>query len=203
MSTLPLVAILRGVRPDEVVGIADALMAAGFTLIEVPLNSPDPFDSIARLVDHCPDDVVVGAGTVLSVADAERLGTIGARLMVTPIIDPEVVRAATDAGIATAIGCMTPGEVFTAINAGATAVKIFPANALPIRYAADLKAVMPRRCPVLAVGGVGAGDFAAYTAGGYDGFGLGSSLYAPGLAADEVGARAAAVVAAWRQVEGS
>ncbi|MCB1752713.1 MAG: 2-dehydro-3-deoxy-6-phosphogalactonate aldolase [Gammaproteobacteria bacterium] len=195
---MPLVAILRGVEPDEVVRIADLLIDAGFTLLEIPLNSPDPFTSIQRLVRHCPGEVLVGAGTVLRVEDARRLGGLGARLLVTPNTDPAVIRAGREAGLVPIIGCMTPSEAFTALNCGASALKVFPAGRLAPGYAGDIKAVLPGGTRLLGVGGIGFGQIAAYRAGGYDGFGIGGSLYRPGRPADEVGALARELVARWR-----
>lgn len=196
-ATCPLIAILRGVRPDEVVEVADALIAAGFTMIEVPLNSPDPFDSITRLVTHCDGRAMVGAGTVMTPDDAARLGQIGARLMVTPTTDPQVIEAAAAAGLAPVIGCLSPTEAVTALRHGAVALKVFPANALAAGYARDLKAVLPAGTRVLAVGGIGADTLSAYRAGGYDGFGLGGSLYAPRRSLEELRVRAATMVQSW------
>lgn len=193
----PLIAILRGVRPDEVIEVADALIAAGFTMIEVPLNSPDPFDSIARLVAHCDGRAMVGAGTVMTADDATRLGQIGARLMVTPTTDPQVIEAGAAAGLAPVIGCLSPTEAVTALRHGAVALKVFPANALRAGYARDIKAVLPAGTRVLAVGGIGTDTMSAYRAGGYDGFGLGGSLYAPGRGIEDLRARAETLVQSW------
>ncbi|MCB1872274.1 MAG: 2-dehydro-3-deoxy-6-phosphogalactonate aldolase [Chromatiaceae bacterium] len=195
---MPLVAILRGVKPDEVLPLADLLIEAGFTLIEIPLNSPDPFTSIRRLVEHCPAEVLVGAGTVLLAEDARRLGDLGARLLVTPNTDCAVIRAGCEAGLVPIIGCLTPSEAFTALACGAAALKLFPAGRLAPGYAGDIKTVLPTGTRLLGVGGIGTGQIAAYRAGGYDGFGIGSSLYRPGRPADEVGALARELVAQWR-----
>ena len=198
LDQLPLVAILRGVQPDEVVPIADALIKAGFTMIEVPLNSPEPFTSIRRLVDYCPEDVLVGAGTVLQPDDARHLGEIGARLLVTPNTDSSVIQTGREAGLITIIGCLTPSEAFTALANGATALKIFPAGHFDPGYASDLKAVLPTGVRLLGVGGIGSGQIASYRAGGYDGFGIGSSLYRPGRPATEVGTLARELAERWR-----
>lgn len=195
---MPLVAILRGVAPHEVVPLVDGLIEAGFTLIEIPLNSPDPFTSIRRLVEHCPTEVLVGAGTVLLAEDARRLGDLGARLLVTPNTDPAVIQAGREAGLVPIIGCMTPSEAFTAMACGAAALKIFPAGRFAPGYAGDIKAVLPHGTRLLGVGGIGPEEFAAFRAGGYDGFGIGSALYQPGRTADQVGALARELVARWR-----
>ena len=196
-AAMPLIAILRGVKPDEVVSVADAIMEAGFKLIEVPLNSPDPFDSITRLVAHCPGDVVVGAGTVLQSNDATRLGDLGAGLMVTPNTHPSVIAAGKAAGLVPLVGCMTPSEALLALDHGATALKVFPTNCLTPSFARDLKAVLPGSVPVVAVGGVGKAEMAVLRAGGYDGFGFGGSLYAPGRKPSDVHSTARDLVQIW------
>ncbi|MDO6461878.1 2-dehydro-3-deoxy-6-phosphogalactonate aldolase [Granulosicoccaceae sp. 1_MG-2023] len=201
MADLPLIAILRGITPDEVIAVADALCDAGLWMIEVPLNSPDAFESIAALVAHCPDSVLVGAGTVLQADQACRLAEMGARLLVTPNTDPAVVSRASAAGLISAIGCMTPSEAFSAVHHGASMLKVFPAGRLAPAYASDIKAVLPAGTRVLGVGAIGADDMARFVAGGYDGFGLGSALYAPGRSAQEVGERARDCVAAWRALQ--
>lgn len=202
-ATMPLVAILRGVQPDEVVSLADELMEAGFKLIEVPLNSPHAFDSIGRLVAHCPADVLVGAGTVLQPDDATRLGDQGARLMVTPNTDPAVIDAGRAAGLVPMVGCMTPSEALRALSHGAAALKVFPANCLAPHFARDLKAVLPDKVPIVAVGGIGKAEMAPYRAGGYDGFGFGGSLYAVGRKPSSVGSIARNLVKTWSDlVEG-
>lgn len=203
LAACPLVAILRGIRPDEVLAVADALIACGLRMIEVPLNSPDPWESIARLQAHCPTDVLVGAGTVLSVKDVERLASLEASLLVTPNTDAEVIRAGRDAGLAPLVGCMTPTEALAAARAGACALKLFPAESLGTGYYRDLRAVLPPDLPVLAVGGIGVDQMAAWQAAGIDGVGLGGSLYAPGRSSDEVGRRGVALVAEWHRVRGS
>ncbi len=200
-ATLPLVAVLRGVTPDEVLPIADALVDAGFRLVEVPLNSPDPFVSIAKLVKHCPADVAVGAGTVLTPEDAGRLAAIGAELLITPNTDAEVIRAGVRAGLATMIGCMTPSEALAALRNGAHALKLFPAARLGPAYIKDVRAVLPKGTRVVALGGIGIPEMEAYRAAGYDGFGFGSNLYKAGRSAAEVGAIARDIVAEWKRIE--
>ncbi|SEL86905.1 2-dehydro-3-deoxy-6-phosphogalactonate aldolase [Halomonas daqiaonensis] len=201
LAEYPLVAILRGIRPDEVLAVADALIASGFRMIEVPLNSPDPWDSIARLKAHCPADILIGAGTVLSVEDVARLASLDASLLVTPNTDVEVIRAGRDAGLAPLVGCMTPTEALAAVRAGACALKLFPAGSLGIGYYRDLRAVLPPDLPVLAVGGIGVDEMASWHAAGIAGFGLGGSLYATRRSSDEVGRRGATLVAEWRRLQ--
>lgn len=203
LAECPLVAILRGIRPDEVVAVADALIASGIRLIEVPLNSPDPWESIARLKEHCPEEVLVGAGTVLTVADVQRLASLDAALLVTPNSDGEVIASGRASGLAPLIGCMTPTEALAAHRAGACALKLFPAGSLGPGYYREMRAVLPPELPVLAVGGIGVAEMAAWWEAGIDGFGLGSSLYAPGRSSDEVGRRATALVAEWRRLQAS
>jgi 2-dehydro-3-deoxyphosphogalactonate aldolase len=198
--TRNLVAILRGVTPDTVVAIGEQLVEAGFEAIEVPLNSPEPLVSIERLASRLPSSILVGAGTVLTPAAAEAVADAGGRLMVSPNIDAAVVRAATQRGMVTMPGVFTPTEAFTALAAGASGLKVFPASALGADGIAALKAVLPPGIVVGAVGGVADGDFEAYARAGVTAFGLGSSLFKPGLSADEVGTRARAAVAAWDRV---
>lgn len=203
LAVCPLVAILRGIRPDEVLAVADALIASGLRMIEVPLNSPDPWESIMRLKAHCPGDLLIGAGTVLSVTDVARLASLDASLLVTPNTDAEVIRAGRDAGLAPLVGCMTPTEALAAARAGACALKLFPAGSLGTGYYRDMRAVLPADLPVLAVGGIGVDQLAAWQSAGIDGIGLGGSLYAPGRSSEEVGTRGAALVAEWQRVRAS
>lgn len=192
----PLVAILRGVRPDEVEPIGEALVDAGFTLIEVPLNSPEPFDSIGRLVGRVGDRAMIGAGTVLTAEDAQRVADVGGTMIVSPNTDPAVIRASVAAGMASLPGYFTPSEAFAAIAAGASALKLFPAEAATPAVLKAHRAVLPRSLPVLAVGGVTPDTMAPWRAAGADGFGLGSALYKPGAGAEDVGAAARAFVEA-------
>lgn len=198
MSHLPLIAILRGIRPDETDAIGDALVAAGITRIEVPLNSPDPYASIARMAARFADRAEIGAGTVLTPAEVEGVRSAGGTFIVSPNADTAVIARTRALGMASWPGVFTATECFAAIHAGASGLKIFPANALGTAGIKGLKAVLPPDMPVYAVGGVDAPDFAAYTAAGCTGFGLGSSLYKPGFTADDVGRRAEAMVAAIR-----
>lgn len=197
-AELPLVAILRGLRPDEALAVGDALLDAGFTLIEVPLNSPDPFDSIARLVKHCGDRALVGAGTVLTTDDVAQLADAGGKLSISPNTDTGVIAAAVAAGMTAIPGYFTPSEAFAALGAGASALKLFPAEGASPTVLKAQRAVLPKHVPVLAVGGINPDNMAPWRAAGASGFGLGSALYKPGMSADEVGAAARRFVASWR-----
>jgi 2-dehydro-3-deoxyphosphogalactonate aldolase len=198
MAALPLVAILRGVRPDEVVALGEALVEAGFKLIEVPLNSPHPFDSIAALNRAVGDRALIGAGTVLSVEAVDHVVAAGGRLIVMPHADTTVIRAAHARGCECVPGIATPTEAFAALAAGARALKAFPAELITPSVVKAMLAVLPKGTEILPVGGIEPATMAIYRAAGAAGFGLGSSLYKPGLSADEVATRAAAFVTAWR-----
>lgn len=195
LAACPLVAILRGIRPDEAVAVGEALVDCGFQIIEIPLNSPQPFDSIARMVEALPGNIVIGAGTVLTTNDVDRLVAAGGQLMVSPNVDPEVIGAAHRAGVACLPGFVTPTEAFGALQAGATGLKLFPAESFGPGYLKALKAVLPADVPVLPVGGIGAGNMAPWVEVGAAGFGTGSGLFRPGMTVDEVCAQAQAYVA--------
>lgn len=202
VHNLPLVAILRGIRPDEAEPVVAALIEAGFRLIEVPLNSPDPFVGIERLVRRFGGDAVIGAGTVLKVAEVAELERIGARLVVSPNTDPAVIAAAKAAGLVSLPGAATPSEAFAALAAGADAVKMFPAEGLPPDVLKAWKAVLPAGTLLMPVGGIDPARMAPYRAAGAGGFGLGSALYKPGMTAAEVAEKARGFVTAWRGIEG-
>lgn len=195
--TRPLIAILRGLRPDEAKAVGGALIDAGVTRIEVPLNSPDSFDSVAVLARRFGDVAEVGAGTVLTVDDVARVRDAGGTLIVSPDCNPDVIRATKAAGLTSAPGIATPTEAFTAIRAGADALKLFPAFLIGAPGLAAMKAVLPASVPVYAVGGVGPDDFSLWLKAGAGGFGLGSALYKPGDSAEIVGRKAAVMVAAY------
>ncbi|MFG6441841.1 2-dehydro-3-deoxy-6-phosphogalactonate aldolase [Roseateles sp. LKC17W] len=198
LQHLPLVAILRGVKPDEVEAVADAVYAEGFRVIEVPLNSPDALDSIARLARRMPADAIVGAGTVLSVQAVADVQAAGGRVIVMPHADVEVIRAAKARGLFCVPGAATPTEAFAAVNAGADAVKLFPAELITPTIVKAMRAVLPKALKLLPVGGITPDNMGPYVKAGAAGFGLGSALYSPGLTAAEVGQRARAFVAGWR-----
>lgn len=194
-----LIAILRGVRPEEAEGIVAGLLEAGFRAIEVPLNSPDPFRSIeiaARLAEATPD-ALIGAGTVLTPEDVARIAGAGGRLVVSPNTDVAVIEASVAAGMISMPGCFTATEALAAVRAGAAALKFFPASLLGPGGIKAIDAVLPSGTPLIAVGGVSDKGFQGYLAAGIDGFGLGSSLYKPGDAAAEIAARAEKAIAAY------
>ena len=191
-----LVAILRGVVPDRIVGIGDVLYAAGFRMIEVPLNSPDPFASIAALAACNRPDWIVGAGTVLTVADVRRTQAAGGRLIVAPNCDPEVIRSAVQLGMQVMPGFATATEAFQAIQAGAQDLKLFPACTYGPRHLQALRAVLPTSVRVFPVGGIGVADIAAWLTAGASGFGLGSELFRPEYELEEIAQRAADLVRA-------
>jgi len=197
-AELPLVAILRGLDPDRAVETGAALVATGFRLIEVPLNSPRPLLSIRRLADAFGDRAVIGAGTVLRRREVGEVAGAGGRLIVSPNTDPAVIRAAKEAGLVSLPGAMTPSEIFAALAAGADAIKLFPGELIPPAAVAALRAVTAPQTRLLPVGGVGVAEIAPYRARGAAGFGLGSSLYTPALTIAEIATRARALVAAWR-----
>jgi 2-dehydro-3-deoxyphosphogalactonate aldolase len=197
-----LVAILRGLHADEAAEIGAAVFEAGIEAIEVPLNSPDPFRSIETLVRGLPSAALIGAGTVLTAEDVDRLHGVGGRLLVSPNIDADVMRQAGRHGLVTMPGVFTPTEAFLALKLGASALKFFPASVLGPGGIAAIKAVLPADTTVGVVGGVSDVDFAAYAKLGVRTFGLGSSLYKPGMSAAEVGSRAVTAVKAWDSVFG-
>ena len=198
LADLPLVAILRGVRPDEVVAVSEAAFAAGFRLIEVPLNSPDPLESIARLARDFEGRALVGAGTVLTSAAVDSVHAAGGRLIVTPNTDEAVIARAVSLGLVVLPGFATASEAFRAIAAGARLLKLFPAATYGPGHLKALSAVIPPEVRMMAVGGVGPGEMEIWRAAGAKGFGIGGELYRPGATAAEVGERARAIVAAWR-----
>jgi 2-dehydro-3-deoxyphosphogalactonate aldolase len=193
----PLVAILRGVRPDEAEGIVDVLIENGMTAIEIPLNSPDPFRSIAIAVKKASEDVLIGAGTVLTPEDVERLHDVGGRLMVSPNVDPEVITRARQRGMVTMPGVFTATEALLAAKAGASALKFFPAGILGASGITAIRAVLPADLMIAAVGGISDKNFVEYTKTGIHAFGLGTSLYKPGMTAAEVATRAKATIRAY------
>lgn len=185
-AACPLVAILRGLTPEEAPVIGDALADAGFTLIEVPLNSPDPFTSIRLMADRLAGRALVGAGTVLTVEQVGQVADAGGTLVVSPNSNSDVIRATVAAGLISMPGYFTPSEGFAALAAGATALKLFPADGTSPAMLKAQRAVLPRDVPVLAVGGITPDNMAEWHAAGANGFGLGSNLYKPGKSAAQV-----------------
>jgi len=194
-----LIAILRGVKPAEVLAVGRALLAGGVDIIEVPLNSPQPFDSIALLVREFGERALVGAGTVLTPADADRVADAGARLVLSPNFDAAVVQRTKARGLLSVPGVATPSEGFQALAAGADALKLFPAEMLGPAVLKAWRAVFPAGASMISVGGIGEHNLAAFKAAGASGVGVGSSLYAPGVAADEVERRARNLATRWHE----
>lgn len=186
LTPLPLVAVLRGISPPEVPDVADALAGAGFRVLEVTLNSPDPFDSIRALTARCGATGLVGAGTVIDPSDVARVRDAGGRLIVMPHADVAVIREAKRQGLVCVPGVATPTEAFAALAAGADALKMFPAEALPPSALRAWRAVLPKRTLVFAVGGMRPDNLLPYWEAGADGFGTGSNLYKPGAKAAAV-----------------
>ena len=199
LSEFPLIAILRGLQPDNAVAVGEGLFAAGFRIIEVPLNSPQPFVSIERLARAFPD-AIIGAGTVLDPADVDRVRDAGGRLIVMPHSDPAVIARARQLGLSCTPGVATPTEGFAALRAGADAIKLFPAEALPPPIVKAWRAVFPKEALFLPVGGIKPDNMRAFVEAGANGFGLGSALFAPSLSAAEVAGNARRFADAWRGI---
>jgi len=194
----PLVAILRGLEPARAVAVGEVLVDCGFDIIEVPLNSPDPLVSIAALVKAMGDRALIGAGTVLTEAQVDALADIGARLVVSPNCNPAVIRRTSAHGMVSMPGVLTPTEMFAALDAGASGLKLFPAEMSSPAIIKAVRAVLPPAVPVLAVGGIHADNMRDYLVAGVTGFGIGGSLFRPGKSLDEIAADGRSIVAAFK-----
>ena len=201
LKDLPLIAILRGVTPDEIVAVGRALHDAGFRVIEIPLNSPQPYESIRRLTAELGENCLIGAGTVLTEAQVAEVDAAGGRLIVSPNANLAVIRASKAAGLVSAPGVATPSEGFAALDAGADSLKLFPAEQLGPAVVKAWRAVFPKELALLPVGGITPDNMGPYVAAGANGFGLGSALYKPGLSAAQVSANAQAFAAGWQAVK--
>lgn len=203
LDPLPLIAILRGIRPDEAVDVGAVLKNTGFRLLEVPLNSPEPLQSIRLLADAAGEDCLVGAGTVMTPAQVRQVADVGGKLVVMPHADTVIIRAAKDAGMICTPGVATPTEAFAALDAGADGLKLFPADQLSPAALKAWRAVLPADVPVFPVGGINTDNMAPWIAAGARGFGIGSALYKPGTAVDEVARRGHAFAEAWSEAAAS
>ena len=198
LDALPLIAILRGLKPDEAVEIGEAIVAAGFRCLEVPLNSPEPLDSIRRLRQALDGRALVGAGTVLNVAAAREVAQAGGQLIISPNTNVEVIAETKTLGLLSLPGFFTPSEAFAALDAGADALKLFPAEIAGPKGLKAVRAVLPAAARVYPVGGVDPDSMAAWLGAGASGFGIGSAVFKPGQTADQIGRQAKAFVQAWR-----
>ena len=198
LTELPLIAILRGVKPENAEAVGYALVEAGFRIIEVPLNSPEPFRSIERLAKSMPGNVLVGAGTVLDPEQVNGIRDVGGRLIVMPHADLDVIRRAKEQELICTPGVATPTEAFAALKAGADAIKIFPAEAIPPAVVKAWRAVLPKDALVLPVGGIKPDNMRPYVEAGANGFGLGSALFTPAMSPEEIGRKARDFATAWQ-----
>ncbi len=200
MAENPMIAILRGVEPANAIAVADVLVAAGFRIIEVPLNSPDPFESIAAIASKYGDRIIVGAGTVLTTEEVEAVFAVGGRIIVSPNMNPVVGREVIARGGYWCPGVLTPTEAFAALEIGASALKFFPAELVPPKAIAAMRAVLPKETTVAAVGGITPETMAEYYKAGSNGFGLGSALFKPSYSLQELQERATMFVSAYQRM---
>ena len=198
LAELPLIAILRGLKPENAEAVGHVLVEAGFRIIEVPLNSPEPFRSIERLAKGMPKDVLVGAGTVLDPEQVDSIRDVGGRLIVMPHADLDVIRRAKEQDLICTPGVATPTEAFAALKAGADGIKIFPAEAIPPAVVKAWRAVLPKDAIVVPVGGIKPDNMKPYVDAGANGFGLGSALFKPAMSVEEIGRNARDFAAAWQ-----
>lgn len=199
LDALPLIAILRGLTPDEAVAVGEAIVAAGFTCLEVPLNSPEPLESIRRLRQTLDGRALVGAGTVLNVQAARGVADVGGQLIISPNTNTDVIRETKALGLLSLPGFFTPSEAFAALDAGADALKLFPAEIAGPKGLKAIRAVLPAATRVYAVGGVDPDSMAQWRTAGASGFGIGSAVFKPGQSPDQVGRQAQAFVTRWPQ----
>ena len=200
LDPLPLIAILRGLRPENAAATGEVLASAGFRIIEVPLNSPEPLRSIEILAKSLPPNILVGAGTVLDAGDVDRIRDAGGRLIVMPHSDPAVIGRAKELGLVCTPGVATPTEAFAALKAGADALKLFPAEAMPPHVVKAWRAVLPSDVVLLPVGGIKPDTMKVYTEAGANGFGLGSALFTPQMSVGEISGKAVAFAKAWNEL---
>ncbi len=200
LSDLPLIAILRGLRPDDAEAVGFALVEAGFRIIEVPLNSPEPFRSIEILARTMPGEVLVGGGTVLDPEQVDGIRDVGGKLIVMPHGDLDVIRRAKEHRMICTPGVATPTEAFAALKAGADAIKIFPAEGIPPHVVKAWRAVLPKDALVLPVGGIKPDNMKPYVDAGANGFGLGSALFTPTMSVEEIASNARAFAGAWKDL---
>ncbi len=186
LNQMPLIAILRGIKPDEIIQYAEVIVAAGWRVIEIPLNSPDPFQSIEKLVAHYGDEILIGAGTVLNVENVHKVAAAGGKVIVAPNTDAKVIGAALDHNMAVMPGFLTPSEAFVAYESGARYLKLFPADSMGPAYIKAVKSVLPADARIIPVGGVTPETIASYHAAGCTAYGVGSPLYKPGMSLETV-----------------
>ncbi|GGD60215.1 2-dehydro-3-deoxy-6-phosphogalactonate aldolase [Lacimicrobium alkaliphilum] len=199
-NLFPLVAILRGITPSRSVDVAECLLDLGFEMIEVPLNSPQPLDSIAMISQKFGDRGLFGAGTVVTTEQVSQVRDAGGKLIVSPSTDADVIRMTKDYDMLSMPGCMTPTEAFTAINAGADALKLFPAEQISPAAVKAMSTVIPAHLPLLAVGGINSGNMAAYLQAGCKGFGLGGAIFTPEMSLSDIRTKASELIARFAEL---